>query len=241
MAPHRWERFRKLINEFEIRPILAIVPDNHDSDLNHSPADPDFWEQMRSLEAAGATIAVHGFRHLCQSKGESLLALHRSSEFAGIEYETQHDWIRGGFRILREKGLHPQLWIGPRHGFDRNTIRALSALGVGYISDGFARVPFRRYGITWVPQQLWGPAAKKKGLWTICIHPCMASASSAKRLARFLEKHNHQFTSFDRVVREFPAKPLGPRERIYQRIALERVRRRNRRRRIQEQKAYSKF
>jgi hypothetical protein len=229
IAPDRWERFRRLVEQLGVHPILAIVPDNHDPALDLSSANPDFWEHMRNLEAAGATIAVHGLRHLCQSEGESLLGLHRSSEFAGVAYETQHDWIRAGFRILREKGLRPRLWIGPRHGFDRNTMRALSALGVEYICDGFARAPFRRYGITWIPQQLWGPVVKKKGLWTICIHPGAAGDADAQRLQRFFEVHADQFTSFDRVVRELPPKPLGLRERIVQRIALERVRIRNRR------------
>jgi len=225
-----WERFCPIIEEFGVRPILAVVPENHDPGLDRAPADPEFWEKMRKLEASGATIAVHGYRHLCDSKGRSLLRIHRWSEFAGVKYETQREWIRAGFRLLREKGLHPRLWVGPRHGFDRNTIRALTTLGVHYISDGFARVPFRRYGITWIPQQLWGPVVKKRGLWTICIHPCAAGVSESERLRGFLEHYADQFTSFDRVMKELPAKPLGIRERIYARIVLGRVQRRNRRR-----------
>jgi len=227
ITPDRWERFRNLIEQSGVRPILAIVPDNHDTDLKHAPADPAFWEQVRRLEAAGATIAVHGYRHLCHSRGKSLLDLHRSSEFAGVKYELQRDWIRAGFRILREKGLHPKLWIGPRHGFDRNTIRALTTLGVNYISDGFARVPFQRHGITWIPQQLWGPVPKQSGLWTICIHPNTLGSSAVEDMRRFLENHGHQLTTFDRVIQEWPAKPLGLCERIYERFALARVRRRN--------------
>jgi Uncharacterized protein conserved in bacteria (DUF2334) len=234
ISAKRWEPFRTLIEEFGVRPILAVVPDNHDSDLVRAPADPGFWEQMRRLEASGATIAVHGFRHVCDNEGRSLLGIHRRSEFAGVKYDTQREWIRAGLRILRDRGLHPLLWIAPRHGFDRNTIRALTTIGVHYISDGFARVPFRRYGINWIPQQLWEPVAKKKGLWTICIHPWAAGSSAAGRLRGFLEDHAHQFTSFDRVIKELPAKPLGFGERIYARIALERVRRRHCRSRVQD-------
>lgn len=231
IKPARWQRCRKLIEEFRIRPILAVVPDNRDSDLDGSPADPEFWEQMREMEAGGATIAVHGYQHLCCSRGESLLGLHSRTEFAGVDFQTQRKWIRAGFAILEEKGLHPRLWVGPRHGFDRNTLQALRSAGVKYISDGFARVPYRRFGLTWIPQQLWGPVVKSKGLWTICIHPHAAGSADVDRLRRFLEIHGDQVTSFDRVVTDFAAGHLGLWERIYQRIALGRVQRRYRRRR----------
>jgi predicted deacetylase len=229
--PQRWEEYRKVVAEFGIRPILAVVPRNEDSDLERSPADPEFWEQIRAMEAAGATVAVHGYRHRCESRGESLLGLHRRSEFAGVEFGLQREWIREGFRIVRDQGLHPRLWIAPRHGFDRNTLRALREAGVEYISDGLARIPFRRDGINWIPQQLWRPVTKHRGLWTICLHPYAAGSTDVERLQRFLENHHEQFTSFDRVVKEFPARRLSLWEHMYERIALKRVQKRHRRRR----------
>src|SRR4051794_13910747 len=227
----RWEQFRRLVEKFAIRPILAVVPDNRDPDLDRSPADPTFWDSMREMEQAGAVIAVHGYRHSCEAKGRSLLRIHRTSEFAGVCLETQREWIGAGFNLLRERNLHPRLWVGPRHGFDRNTLRALSDLGVEYISDGFARVPYRWFGVTWIPQQLWAPVVKSNGLWTICIHPHAASSSDVERLEWFLQHQGHQFTCFDRVLREFASRPLDLRERLYERIALWRVQKRQQRRR----------
>lgn len=227
----RWQQFRTLVEKFAVRPILAVVPDNHDSDLDRSPADPRFWDQIREMEEAGAAVAVHGYFHSCYARGRSLLGIHRTSEFAGVRLKTQREWIGAGFSLLRERNLHPRLWVAPRHGFDRNTLRALSDFGVEYISDGFARVPYRRFGITWIPQQLWSPLVKSKGLWTICIHPHSASSSDVERLGWFLEHHADQFTSFDRVLREFASKPLDLQERLYQRIALWRVQNRHQRRR----------
>jgi predicted deacetylase len=228
----RWEQLRGVIEEYRIRPILAVIPDNRDPQLNGSAYDPQFWDQMRSMEAAGAAIGVHGYQHRCLALGESLLGLDGRSEFAGVALETQRTWIRSGFEILREKGLHPRLWIAPRHGFDRNTLAALQAEGVEYISDGFARVPHRRHGVIWIPQQLWSPVARSKGLWTICIHPHGAKDMDVERLRWFLKDHWRQFTSFDRVGKEFEGRELGSSERIYERLALWRVQRRRRRHRL---------
>jgi hypothetical protein len=231
ISPERWGRFRQMIEDFNVRPILAVVPDNQDSELQRSPYDPGFWPELCRMEAAGAVIAVHGYQHLCLSRGSSLLGIHRQSEFAGVDFETQREWIGEGLRILRDKGLNPRLWIAPRHGFDRNTLCTLSDAGMNVICDGFARIPHQRDGLTWIPQQLWSPVVKSKGLWTICIHPYVARPSEIEGLRRFLRHHGGQFTSFDRVLSDFPSGPLGLGERLYDRIALWRVQRRQRRRR----------
>ncbi|MDE3150473.1 MAG: DUF2334 domain-containing protein, partial [Acidobacteriota bacterium] len=198
----QWRLFVPIIEEFGIRPILAVVPDNRDSGLEHSPPDPEFWNQMRAMEAAGAEIALHGYRHLCASRGRGLLALHRRTEFAGVAEETQRAWIRDGLRILRSHGLHPRIWVAPRHGFDRATLRVLSGEGISILSDGFARAPFRRDGFTWIPQQLWASAEKQKGLWTICVHSNTADRALVDQLQDFLRRHAAQFTSVDRVLAE---------------------------------------
>jgi predicted deacetylase len=223
VAPSRWQRFLPLIEKFGIQPILAVVPDNQDKELNLSPPDPEFWAQMRALQAAGATIGLHGYRHLCASRGVSLLPLHCYSEFAGVREETQREWIREGLRLLRAEGLNPTIFVAPRHGFDRGTLRALRCEGIELLSDGFARVPFTRGGLTWIPQQLWEPIEKSTGLWTICIHSNTASAPQVEQLDAFLRAHAHQFTSVDRVLTELQTAKLGLTERIYEACALWRI------------------
>jgi predicted deacetylase len=223
MAHDRWQRCAALIEEFELRPILAVIPDNQDKELNLSLPDLEFWARMRAMEAAGATIALHGYRHLCTSRGRSLLALHRHTEFAGVEEETQRGWIQEGLGILRGQGLDPRMFVAPRHGFDRATLRALRREGIHLLSDGFARAPFTRGGITWVPQQLWGPVSKEKGLWTICIHSNFIHEKQVEELREFIRAHAEQFTSVDRLLAEFKPDKLGVSERLHEAMALWRI------------------
>jgi predicted deacetylase len=223
MHSERWQQFRSLIAEFALQPILAVVPDNRDPALDLSPPDPEFWGQLRALESAGAIIGLHGYRHLCVSRGRSLLGLAQTSEFAGIDLETQQAWIAEGLRLLRSRGLNPRIFVAPRHGFDAATLKALSAEGLPLLSDGFARAPFLSRGVTWIPQQIWAPVAKPRGLWTICMHPNTASEDELENLRAFLRVHATQFTSVDRGLADFPPATLTLTERLYASVALGRV------------------
>jgi predicted deacetylase len=231
LSVSRWQRFRPLIEEFGLHPILAVVPDNRDAVLKLSPPAPDFWAEMRAMEAAGATIALHGFHHLCIHQGASLLPLHRQSEFAGVPEETQQQWIRDGLAILRSQGLNPKIWVAPNHGFDRATLRALRAEEICVLSDGFARLPFKRYGLTWIPQQIWEPVEKSKGLWTICLHSNFCPAAQVSELHAFVRAHAAQFTSVDRVLAELSPRRLSLPERLHEACALWRVEARRARKR----------
>ncbi len=229
---HRWERLIEIVREFQIRPILAVVPDNQDSDLMRSPADSGFWEQMRELEAAGAAIALHGLAHLCTQRGRSLIHLHRFSEFSGLPLEEQRARIHTGIAILRGNGLNPRLWVAPRHGFDKNTLAALREEGIRYLSDGMARIPFLREGVVWIPQQVWEPVRRERGLWTICLHPNSVDNDQAQKLRAFLVRNAANFTSFDHVAKEFEPAGLSLSEQAYAAFAMGRLRLRRMRKQI---------
>jgi len=220
VSAQRWRELVALITEFGLKPILAVVPDNGDYALQASAPDPAFWATIRGLEKQGCVIALHGYRHLCNSTGKSLLGLHRRTEFAGVPEETQHAWIRAGLEILRGHGLNPRVWVAPRHGFDKATLRALHKEGIGILSDGFARVPFQRGRLVWIPQQLWGPVLQPRGLWTICLHPNTLSDREMMRLREFVRAHSEHFTSVDRVLAEWKPGRLSFPERLRELLAL---------------------
>ncbi len=224
MALAVWERFEEVLREFDVKPVLAVVPENRDPGLELQTADADFWERMRAWEAAGAAIGLHGYRHVCASHGRSLVPMHTETEFAGVAEETQREWIHAGLGVLRGQGLRPRLFVAPRHGFDGNTLTALRAAGIEYLSDGLMRVPVSRGGVIWIPQQLWEPVERRAGLWTICLHSNTAGDEGAARLRTFLAHNRERVTSFDRVIAEYPVGPLGLLERWHEEVAMIRLR-----------------
>jgi predicted deacetylase len=200
----RWERFRRLIERFGLQPVLAVVPDNCDLELERDLPDPGFWDEMRMLQAAGATIGLHGYRHLCAAAGRGLIPGHRKTEFAGASLELQREWIGVGLEMLRSRGLQPRIFVAPRHGLDLGTVRVLHEERIESVSDGFAKQPFQDHGLVWIPQQLWGPVEKESGLWTICLHSNSTTNEDVAALEAFLERFSSQFTSVDRVLAEWP-------------------------------------
>ena len=147
MSRRGWDRFALLIEEYGIQPILAVVPDNKDCQLMVSPDDPEFWRPVQSLESAGATIAMHGYQHLCEGRGKSILGLHGETEFAGIAMDVQRQWIRRGLEILRGHELNPRPWVAPRHGFDASTLAGCVASSAGERDDANLPAMFdKRYG-----------------------------------------------------------------------------------------------
>lgn len=219
-----WQALASIIREFRIFPILAVVPHNEDPQLRQSLENPQVWEDLRIMQSEGSAIGLHGFNHLCTSRAKSLIPLHSEVEFSGLPLEEQRARIRAGIEILRSQGLTPQLWIAPRHGFDRNTLKALHAEGIEWLSDGMARIPFMRGGMCWIPQQLWGPLGKTSGIWTICLHPGPQLLNNLKGIRDFVAQHHEQFTSFDRVKHEFAGTRLDAGEQLYEALAIWRLR-----------------
>jgi Uncharacterized protein conserved in bacteria (DUF2334) len=126
--------------------------------------------------------------------------------------------------ILRAQGLNPRLWVAPRHGFDRMTLQVLREEGISLVSDGFALRSFRRYGVTWIPQQIWAPVAKESGLWTICLHSNSTDDGAVTQLEDFLARFGSQFTSVDRVLTEWPIENRAVPDRVFRAKMLMRIR-----------------
>ena len=52
MSRPNWDRIQAIVDEFNIRPILSVIPDNRDNRLLIESPDPEFWDLMRSMETS---------------------------------------------------------------------------------------------------------------------------------------------------------------------------------------------
>lgn len=173
MAHHKWLEVENIFDQFCIKPIVAVIPDNQDNDVVAAEHDEHFWMRALAWQTKGWTIAQHGYQHILQkTNARQYLPFHASSEFAGLSYDEQAAKIKAGWETLRSRGLEPTVWIAPAHSFDRLTLLALEAeTTIRVVSDGIARDQFHRDGFHWLPQQLWSFVPKPAGIWTVCLHP----------------------------------------------------------------------
>ncbi len=147
----KFQRFKEILDDYGICPLIGVVPDNKDKKLKIDPPREDFWKYIKELQEHGWVIAMHGLNHLYTTKNPGIFPIGGKSEFAGLSYVRQDEMIREGKRILESKGVMTDIFMAPSHSFDRNTLRALKQNGFYVVTDGFGTGPFRAEDMIFYP------------------------------------------------------------------------------------------
>lgn len=195
MDMSKWKKYFDLFDKYNIKPIIGVIPHNKDPKMINNKIIKDFWQIVKEWEGKEYIIALHGYNHLYKNRNKGIMGINQYSEFAGIDYMTQLEMIRLGIEKFRKESISTNIFIAPAHSFDNNTIKALKANNIEYISDGFFCNPIRQNGINWIPQQLWKPVKKKHGVWTICIHPETLQQDAFLQLDTFVRENFENFVN----------------------------------------------
>lgn len=205
-------RFKELCDQYQIKPLLGIVPENRDQNLHicelaDSPVK-DFWEYMRQLEREGWCLAQHGVYHEYATKKMGCFPLNDLSEFAGMGYENQYETLKKGRDILRQHHIKTDLFMAPAHSFDRNTIRALKELGFRKITDGFGNMPYKKWGMVFYPISYKQSSSlkKAKGYTTFVVHANTMDEKDFARYGQMLKVHKDKFIPYKEYLEVCPKK-----------------------------------
>ena len=163
----KFNRFKALLDEHDIKPLIGVVPDNADPHLNicgsFATDEPDrdsedgkqhiqdFWAYVKDLQNAGWIIAMHGMSHIYTTSKGGMFPLNNFSEFAGLPYDEQLELLGYGVDIFNAQGIEADIFMAPAHSYDANTISALKTLGFSKITDGFGNKPYNYKGLTFYP------------------------------------------------------------------------------------------
>lgn len=214
-----WTEVENFLIEIDAKPILAVVPDNQDRDLQVSQPNPQFWDRVRQWQNMGWTIGLHGYQHLWLTQEAGLLGLNDRSEFAGLPLEKQQDKLDNAVSIFVQENVRPQIWIAPFHSFDSGTITALKTLGIHCISDGFSIWPYRDcQGIIWIPQQLWKFRPLPFGVWTVCFHFNHWRIAEILKFRKDLYKYQNSIICFNELVDTYQDRQVNFYEQIFARF-----------------------
>ena len=171
MNHEQFERALKILNKYNIKPLLGVIPDCNDKDLFIDNPNKNFWKYMKDLESIGYTLAMHGYKHEFDINIRGKVNCGYHSEFAGHSYSVQFEKISKGKEILREHDINTNIFFAPAHSYDDNTLRALAENGFKYISDGRSNKPFLIHDIISIPCRAAGvPHIGRYGYYTCVFH-----------------------------------------------------------------------
>lgn len=200
MDVQKWRKVEDILDKYNVKPLVGIIPNCEDIKMMVFPEDNCFWERVHSWEKKGWNLALHGYNHVYSSMSSGLNPMWKKSEFAGVPIELQREKIQKGIRILHDHSLSVKCFFAPSHTFDENTLEALKQeSSIRIVSDTIAFYPYKMDGLVFVPQQFGHCIALPFGVWTFCFHPNTMSNKEFVDMELFLKKHQRQFISFDEL------------------------------------------
>jgi predicted deacetylase len=199
-----WSEIEAALLERNLKPMLAVVPDNQDQVLKVAPPVQDFWGRVRTWQASGWAIALHGYQHKYVTYHPGVVTVRKKSEFAGVPAAEQEEKLRLGMEVFERHGVNSSLWIAPSNSFDTSTVALLPRFGISTICDGHFRFPFVcRRNMFWVPHQLFGFRPAPAGVWTVCYHHNQWTSEDLRKFREDLDYYGPQISSLDEISREW--------------------------------------
>ncbi len=197
-----WDEIEIILLKYDIKPIVAVVPDNRDPNLMVSEVRSDFWQRVLQWQKWGWIIALHGYQHLYVNNNPGLLGITPASEFAGLNRTLQKAKLTAGLDIFQSHGITTETWVAPSHSFDVVTLDVLKNLGIRFISDGFfSRHFIDQNGLIWLPCQQWDRIHQKQtGIYTVCIHHNHWTKDSVDSFRADIQAHHAQIVSLPKLL-----------------------------------------
>lgn len=197
----KWSKVEAILDNYHLKPLVGIIPNNQDATLMLDAYDENFWDKARTWQVKGWGIALHGFNHVYGSDSSGILSLNNFSEFAGLSYEAQADKITSGLKLFKEQNLQARIWIAPGHTFDSTTLQVLrDESDIRIISDGHSYRSWIENDFMWIPQQAATPRAFPCGTWTFCLHPNTMSENQILELEKFVKNNKLNIVSYQDVL-----------------------------------------
>lgn len=188
MDVEKWQRMENLLDEYHIKPIVGVIPDNQDPDMvDVYPKDEQFWKKVQRWKKKGWIIALHGYTHVFETREGGLNPVNDRSEFAGVPLERQKEKIRTGVQILQDHGIEPEIFFAPAHTFDENTLEALKEeSNIRIISDTIANDVYFENDFYFIPQQSGRVRKLPFKVCTFCYHPNIMEEKDFESLGNFV-------------------------------------------------------
>lgn len=222
MDSKKWQAIEFILDKYNIKPLVGIVPNNKDPQLIIDTPDIKFWSKARCWQKKGWSIALHGYDHVYLSNEGGINPFWNRSEYAGVPIEEQKRKIKEGISVFIENNIRADYFFAPSHTFDENTLFALESESmIRNISDTFSLYPYKRLGFNFFPQQFGGfRNILVPGYWTFCFHPNIMSDEGISAFERFIQLYRNRFCDFSEFDNVYVRESMSYLEKLINKLVL---------------------
>jgi len=196
------DKCEKLFDEYKIKPVLGVIPNNMDEELLSFPRKEDFWQKVRLWKSKGWEISMHGFNHLydMDTNKNDLFKYGGKSEFFGHSKQRQKEKLKAGLEIFKKNGVKIRSFFAPNHTYDLNTLEALKELNIKIVIDGYGLKPYLKDDVKFIPQLFYKLFFLPFGIQSTQIHLNNWEDKDFNNFERFIKKNFVDIINFDEAI-----------------------------------------
>lgn len=196
------QKCEKLFNDYDIKPLLGIIPKNQDRDLQKYEKKDSFWDQVRNWQSQGWEISMHGFNHVYDTETykKDFFGYGGKSEFYGHNIENQKSKIKKGLEIFNNEQINIRSFFAPNHTYDLNTFKALKENGINIVIDGYGLLPYEEFNIKFIPQLFYKEKMLPFGIQSTQVHINYMNEDNFNEFRTFIKKNYKKIINFDSAL-----------------------------------------
>ena len=200
-----WELMDKceiLFDNFNLKPLLGVIPANKDPELLKYPRNHQFWNRVNNWKSKGWEITMHGCNHLYTQTSDSkdIFNYGGNSEFYGLEYSKQLSKIESGLSEFAKRQIKVRSFFAPNHIYDENTLKALKENDIKIIIDGYGLFPFFKDDLLFIPQLFYREIFLPFGIQATQLHINYWDNKDLERFENFIVKHHNKIVDLDYII-----------------------------------------
>jgi predicted deacetylase len=191
-----------LFDQYNIKPLLGVIPCNEDRELYTYEKNNDFWNKVRSWQKKGWEISMHGFSHVYdqETNKKDYFNYGGKSEFYGHSYSVQTSRIKKALKKFNDEKINIRSFFAPNHTYDKNTFTALKDLGIKNIIDGYGLIPYTEHDLNFVPQLFYKEIMLPFGIQSTQIHLNYWSDKYYNNFETFILKNKNKIINFEKCI-----------------------------------------
>ena len=196
-------KLESLFDNYSIKPVLGVIPNNRDEDFLSFPRKDNFWDQVRKWQDKGWEIVQHGDTHiydrLCSKKSD-YFEYGGGSEFFGHPLNVQEKRIKNGLEKFKREKINIRSFFAPNQTYDENTFIALKNCGINEVIDGYGLMPYTEKNVKFIPQLFEKVVLLPFGIQSTKLHLHIWDENDYKKFENFIKINSKKIITYDQAL-----------------------------------------